>query len=231
MNRIKSTGLCLLLSVTASSGALAEKNEGNKKNIADDLVVTYSPYDALDGDNVTESGELLVDVKPNREIDRLHQASGYYTIPTQRHTLPPYYQLPAMNHVDDFVTTQEEMVTINPAPGEYVRIVEGKRHGFNNTTVGITVTNQGGGAPLHTHETEETHVLTRGKVRYQLGNDIFEVKAPYVINIPPMVPHAFMSLKKKPIELVVFFPHNEWEADFVVHDNAQEFFTLPSKYQ
>jgi quercetin dioxygenase-like cupin family protein len=205
-----------------SSNALAHKDTST-------LTATYGPSDALDSDIVTEGGELLIDIIPNREITRLHDASGFFTIPTQRHLLPPYYELPAMDNVNDFVIKMNEMVTINPAPGEYVTIMEGKRHGFNNTTIGITHTQQGGGAPLHTHETEESHVLvTKGRVRYQLGNEVFVVKGPYIINIPPMVPHAFMNLRKKPIKLVVTFPHNEWEADFVEHENAQEFFTLPN---
>ena len=36
-----------------------------------------------------------------------------------------------------------------------------------------------------------------------------------------------MNLKEDPIELVVFFPYNKWEADFVQHDDAMNFFTLP----
>ena len=144
--------------------------------------------------------------------------------------MPPIYDLPDMQVPDDFVVTEDEMVIINPAPGEYVRIMEGKRHGYRSTTVGISITQPGGGAPLHTHESEETHVLINGKMRYQLGEDVFEVAAPYVVNIPPMVPHAFMSLrKKKQTELVVFFPVNKWEFDFVEHDNAEEFFTMPEK--
>ncbi|MQX53006.1 cupin domain-containing protein [Alcanivorax sediminis] len=193
-----------------------------------DLEVTYTPVDALDNDYVTESGELIQEIVPDREIDRLHAASEYQTIPLERHLLPPYYYPPAMNTVEDYVTTKDEFVNINPAPGEWVRIMEGKRHGFQSTTVGITYTQQGGGAPLHTHESEETHVLVDGgKVRYQLGNEVFEVQAPYVINIPPMVPHAFMNLREEPVEIVVFFPYNKWEADFVQHDDVVNFFTLP----
>lgn len=223
---MSSSKLNIVLTIAAlvlSSNALADEDTSN-------LIATYGPSDALDSDIVTEGGELLMDIIPNREITRLHDASGFFTIPTQRHALPAYYELPAMDHINDFIIKMNEMVTINPAPGEFVTIMEGKRHGFNNTTIGITYTQQGGGAPLHTHETEESHVLvTGGKVRYQLGDDVFVVKGPYIINIPPMVPHAFMNLKKKPIKLVVTFPHNEWEADFVVHENAQEFFTLPNQ--
>lgn len=223
----------LVVSVDASASGGRHHDSGNAGNGSNDpnLTVTYSPADALDNDFVTESGELLKEIIPDREIARLHEASKYKTIPTERHLLPAYYYPAAMDKPEDFVVTEDEMVTINPAPGEYVRIMEGKRHGYQSTTVGITYTQQGGGAPLHTHETEETHVLVKGeKIRYQLGNDVFEVKPPYIINIPPMVPHAFMNLHKDPVELVVFFPYNKWEADFVQHENAGDFFTLPYKW-
>ena len=218
-------GLLTASALALPSMALAHGGGGEP-----DLEATYSPEDALDNDFVTLGGELLEAIIPDREIARLHAASQYRTVPLERHKIPAYYDLPAMDEADDFVITGDELVNINPAPGEYVRIMEGKRHGFRNTTVGITYTQQGGGAPLHTHESEETHVLVNGgRVRYQLGDEVFVVKAPYVINIPPMVPHAFMNLRKKPIEMVVFFPKNEWEADFVEHEDAQDFFTLPNR--
>jgi len=228
--------LKVLIAITAIASSSSALAHGSSSHItaqggSPNLTATYGPEDALDNDIVTQGGELLIDIIPNREITRLHDASGFFTIPTQRHMLPPYYELPAMDHKNDFVIKMDEMVTINPAPGEYVTIMEGKRHGFKDTTIGITYTQQGGGAPLHTHETEESHVLVSGgKVRYQLGHEVFVVKGPYIINIPPMVPHAFMNLKEKPIKLVVTFPHNEWEADFVEHDNAEEFFTLPNNH-
>lgn len=191
-----------------------------------ELEATYTINDVLDNDVISESGELILPIIPGREIDKLH-ASTHGLHPLERHALPAYYDLPEMDKVDDFVVTEDEMVVINPAPGEFVRIMEGKRHGYKSTTVGISRTMPGGGAPLHTHESEETHVLLNGKMRYQLGEEVFEAKSPYVINIPPMVPHAFMSLDKKPIELVVFYPVNEWVFDFVEHANAETFFQLP----
>lgn len=216
--------LCLLIPATLTLPIGANAHKVSEA----DLTATYEPNDALDNDFVTDGGELLEEIIPDREIARLHSASKFRTIPLERHKIPPYYYLPLMDDPEDFVITADEMVNINPAPGEYVRIMEGKRHGFHSTTVGITYTQQGGGAPLHTHESEETHVLVNGgRVRYQLGDDVFVVKAPYVINIPPMVPHAFMNLRKKPIEMVVFFPVNDWEADFVEHEDAEDFFTLP----
>ncbi len=221
----------LIVSIDVSAHGTRHWNGHHSNNPAhgqnnDQLEVTYKPDDAFYGDTITESGELVVDIIPDRETARLHSAT-HGLIPSQRHSLPPYYDLPDMQNVDDFIVTEDEMVIINPAPGEYVRIMEGKRHGYKSTTVGISKTSPGGGAPLHTHESEETHVLLNGKMRYQLGEEVFEVHSPYVINIPPMVPHAFMSLTRKPIELVVFYPVNQWEFDFVEHENAQDFFTLP----
>jgi len=40
-----------------------------------------------------------------------------------------------------------------------MRVMGGKRHVFQSSTMGITDTQQGGGAPMHTHESEETQVL------------------------------------------------------------------------
>lgn len=36
---------------------------------------------------------------------------------------------------------------------------------------------------------------------------------PYIVNIPPMVPHSFQNLDDQVAELVVIFPTNVWEYD------------------
>jgi quercetin dioxygenase-like cupin family protein len=67
---------------------------------------------------------------------------------------------------------------------------------------------------MHTHEGEESHVLTSGqKVMYALGDEIFVAEGPYMINIPPMTPHSFTNLDDRVAELVVIFPTNVWEYD------------------
>ena len=66
---------------------------------------------------------------------------------------------------------------------------------------------------MHTHEGEEAHVLLEGKILYALGDEIFTVEGPYIVNIPPMVPHSFMNLGNGLAELVVIFPTNVWEYD------------------
>jgi hypothetical protein len=39
------------------------------------------------------------------------------------------------------------------------------------------------------------------------------MEGPYVINIPPMVPHSFTNLDDRIAKLVVIFPTNVWEYD------------------
>ena len=36
---------------------------------------------------------------------------------------------------------------------------------------------------------------------------------PYIVNIPPGVPHSFQNLDDQVAELVVIFPTNVWEYD------------------
>jgi hypothetical protein len=60
---------------------------------------------------------------------------------------------------------------------------------------------------------EESHVLLDGKILYALGDSIFVMEGPYIVNIPPMVPHSFQNLGDGLAELVVIFPTNVWEYD------------------
>ncbi len=119
-----------------------------------------------------------------------------------------------MSAVGDFALSKDELVVINPGPGEYVHVMEGQRHGYRNLTVGITYTAPGGAPPMHTHIGEESHVLLEGqKILYALGEDIFVMEGPYIVNIPPMVPHSFQNLDNEVAKLVVIFPTNVWEYD------------------
>jgi len=69
-----------------------------------------------------------------------------------------------MDTVDDFALSKDGLVVINPGPGEYVNVMEGQRHGYQNLTVGITYTAPGGAPPMHTHVGEEAHVLLDGTI-------------------------------------------------------------------
>jgi mannose-6-phosphate isomerase-like protein (cupin superfamily) len=131
----------------------------------------------------------------------------------ERRTVPGPFLAPQMKYYAEHVATLDALPVINPGPGEYVHVMEGQRHGYNNLTIGITETFPNGAPPMHSHEGEESHVLLEGDVQYALGDTIFTLKAPYIVNIPAGVPHAFKNLGKKTANLVVIFPTNVWKYD------------------
>lgn len=157
-----------------------------------------------------EHGEVIQDVdEVRRALHAQHHPHG--TIETR--TLPGPFDPPPMTSIPDFAVLKDELVVINPGPGEFVHVMEGQRHGYQNLTIGITYTAPGGAPPMHTHQGEEAHVLLEGKILYALGDEIFTIEGPYIVNIPPMVPHSFMNLGDGLAELVVVFPTNVWEYD------------------
>lgn len=131
----------------------------------------------------------------------------------ERRTVPGPFVAPGMKYYSDHAVTLDQFPVINPGPGEYVHVMEGQRHGYKNLTIGITETFPGGAPPMHTHEGEESHVLLEGDILYALGDTMFTIKAPYMVNIPPGVPHAFKNIGNKTANLVVIFPTNIWKYD------------------
>lgn len=173
-------------------------------------VVNHAPSDARPGEKI-EHGELILGVDEARA--HLHaQHHPHKVLETRR--VPGPFQPPAMTEVDHFALSKRDLDVINPGPGEYVHVMEGQRHGYRNLTIGITYTAPGGAPPMHTHTGEESHVLLKGqKVLYAMGDKMFVMQGPYIVNIPPMVPHSFQNLDDEVAELVVIFPTNVWEYD------------------
>ena len=125
------------------------------------------------------------------------------------------FKAPEMKHYADYAITFDQLPVINPGPGEHVHVMEGQRHGFNNLVIGITETFPGGYPPMHTHNGEEAHLLFEGEILYALGDTIFTMNGPFIVNIPPMVPHAFKNIGEETANLVVIFPTNIWEYNIV----------------
>jgi quercetin dioxygenase-like cupin family protein len=165
----------------------------------------------------TFSIEGLVDeVKrvPDSIIEQLHAQHHSYKV-LVRGSMPLTPEAREMKYWKDHAIALDDLPVINPGPGEYVHVMEGYKNGYNNLVIGITETFPGGAPPMHTHEGEESHVLLEGEVLYALGDTIFTMKAPFIINIPSMVPHAFKNIGEKTANLVVIFPTNVWEYDVV----------------
>jgi quercetin dioxygenase-like cupin family protein len=149
---------------------------------------------------------------PDSALVLLHRQHHPHTV-LERRSVPGPFKTPEMKYYSEHAVTLDKMVVINPGPGEYVHVMEGQRHGYQNLTIGITETLPGGYPPMHTHEGEESHVLLEGDILYALGDTLFTIKAPYMVNIPPMVPHAFKNIGTKTANLVVIFPTNVWKYD------------------
>lgn len=173
-------------------------------------VVTHSSASAKPGQRI-EHGELIVGVDAaKRELHALHHS--HKVLETRR--VPGSFTRPKMTKTSDFALSKSDLEVINPGPGEYVHVMEGQRHGYQNLTIGITYTAPGGAPPMHTHKGEEAHVLLKGqKILYALGDKLFVKEGPYIINIPPGMPHSFQNLDSEVAELVVIFPTNVWEYD------------------
>ena len=185
------------------------EHEGQEHQLPPEPVVTFNGSDISTGR--VEHGELIVDIDvARRELHAQHHPHG--VLETRR--IPGEVTPSPMDDIDDFALSKDDLIVINPGPGEYVHVMEGQRHGYENLVVGITYTAPGGAPPMHTHLGEEAHVLTSDqKVLYALGDEIFEMSGPYIVNIPPMVPHSFQNLDDDVAELVVIFPTNVWEYD------------------
>ncbi|HEX8600554.1 MAG TPA: cupin domain-containing protein [Chloroflexia bacterium] len=109
-----------------------------------------------------------------------------------------------------YVIPMERLEAFYDEPGEYGWIMEGHKHGFGLTSVIVTQTAPLGGPPLHTHHSEEVHVLPECRLAYVIGDSTFEAVGPCVVNIPAGVPHTFLNIGPEPVSLVCFFPANSF---------------------
>ncbi len=181
------------------------------------LIAACSPEENKRDQNVKETfsiEKLVGEVKtvPDSIMDYLHAQHHNHKV-LERRTVPAGYETKNLKNWKDYAAKVEDLPAINPGPGEYVHVMEGYKHGYQNLVIGITETFPGGAPPMHTHKGEESHVLLEGEILYALGDTLFTITAPYIVNIPPMVPHAFKNIADKTANLVVIFPTNVWEYD------------------
>ncbi len=168
-------------------------------------------------DNTKETFPMKFLVKEDKQVAdsviALLNAQHHQLKVLERRTLPGPFTTPEKKYYSDYVVQLEKLPVINPGPGEYVHVMEGQRNGYKNLTIGITETFPNGAPPMHSHEGEESHVLLEGEILYALGDTLFTIKAPYIVNIPAGMPHAFKNIGKKTANLVVIFPTNVWKYD------------------
>ncbi len=172
---------------------------------------------SVHGDQTREIFPMKFLVKEDKQVAdsviALLNAQHHQLKVLERRTVPGPIDTSAKKYYSDYVVQLEKLPVINPGPGEYVHVMEGQRNGYKNLTIGITETFPNGAPPMHSHEGEESHVLLDGEILYALGDTMFTVKAPYIVNIPAGMPHAFKNVGKKTANLIVIFPTNVWKYD------------------
>jgi mannose-6-phosphate isomerase-like protein (cupin superfamily) len=153
----------------------------------------------------TTGQERTDDVNARSTVPRADRAvpeQGAPSHPSESYVRPPE----VTPSPDDFVFGRDHMVHFYDVPGEYGWVVEGRDHGFSDLSFITTETWPGGGPPLHTHETEEAHVLQRGSYRVLIGERRFDVTGPAAVRIPAGVPHTFMNTGDDIIHVVGILP-------------------------
>jgi mannose-6-phosphate isomerase-like protein (cupin superfamily) len=106
----------------------------------------------------------------------------------------------------DLVIQPNEMRPFYGPPGEFGYYIDGVNYGFKSLSFILTETHPGGGPDLHSHDTEEAHILFDGKVTYLVGDKRFTVEGPYITRVPAGVPHTFINAGAKPFHLIAVFP-------------------------
>ncbi len=119
-------------------------------------------------------------------------------------TAPPTVA-PSVAPSSDYVIRLEAMTAIEAGKGERIHLLRGREHGFKRLSFILTETAPGGGPPLHTHESEEAHVLTAGTMAYVIGDQSFVVSAPYILRVPAHMPHTFINAGTTPLSLTAVF--------------------------
>ena len=138
------------------------------------------------------------------------EPSGYVHIGPDELPTESYARPPKNPRSDDYVIKLENMISFYDVPGEAGYLMEGAVHGFESLSFILTETQPRGGPPLHTHETEEAHVIFRGRMGYVVGDRRFEAIGPFVVRIPAGVAHTFVNTGDQPLNLTAVFPSSHF---------------------
>ncbi|WP_417603151.1 cupin domain-containing protein [Owenweeksia hongkongensis] len=114
------------------------------------------------------------------------------------------------HHHANYVTQLKNIEKKDVGNGEFVYQMEGKDLDFQSLSFAITETNPGGGPPLHTHTSEEAHIVMDGNITYVIGDSIFNVNGPFVTKVPAGVPHTFINSGDTVINLIAVFPKDNF---------------------
>lgn len=116
-------GVVTLLAFVACTSA-TETGQSTKgmPELPPEPIVTHLGGDP--GQRRVEHGEVIIDVDEARmALHAQHHPHG--VLETRR--VPGNFEPPAMTEISDFALSKDDLVVINPGPGEYVHVMEGQR--------------------------------------------------------------------------------------------------------
>ena len=122
---------------------------------------------------------------------------------------------PVAPATSNYVLKLDQLERIDAGPGEDIHLMRGDKHGFDSLSIIMTDTAPKGGPPLHTHESEEAHVVYEGDVEYVIGAKRFTAKGPYVARVPAGIPHTFVNAGTTQLNLVAIFPDSNYTFKYV----------------
>jgi quercetin dioxygenase-like cupin family protein len=76
-------------------------------------------------------------------------------------------------------------------------------------SMGLYVLEAGATDPQQPHTEDEVYVVTGGKAKIRVGNDVHEVKAGSIIYVDAHVKHKFFDIQER-LETLVFFASAEY---------------------
>ncbi len=119
----------------------------------------------------------------------------------------------------DYIFRTSQMPSFYDVPGEFGHFMGGPEYGFEKLYFILTETHPCGGPPLHTHDTEEAHVLIEGRATYVMGDKQLSVEGPYIARVPAGMPHTFINAGEDPFRLVAVFSGDKSPSYSKVNEN------------
>jgi mannose-6-phosphate isomerase-like protein (cupin superfamily) len=143
----------------------------------------------------------------SREQLPSYVAIGPAELPSESFEKPP--ELPY--DPSSYAISLQQMSSFYDVPGEYGYTLAGRSYGFEELSFIITETHPHGGPPLHTHKTEEAHVVLSGTMDYVIGDKRFTATAPYIARVPAGVAHTFVNAGTTPLNIIAVFPTPDFD--------------------
>ena len=109
------------------------------------------------------------------------------------------------------ILNENDSPQVELSPGFERRELVSGELGAESLTVAHATLHPDGGAPLHTHPTEEAMVILEGEAVAWLGDDEVVVRRGQTVLAPAGVKHGFVNRSGKPVCIMAIFPTGKVE--------------------